>query len=323
MGRLIIVSNRLPFSFEKNGDEFVVRQSSGGLVSAIKSYLDHQKSTASSDFSEQIWVGTLDVTEEDWKKINEKGIIDYEYGIAPVFTDKKTYDDYYNGFANSTLWPLFHYFPSLVEFKKEYFAAYLKINRSFADKLIEIYKPGDVFWVHDYQLMALPRMLRKNLPDASIGFFLHIPFPSYEIFRILPTDWKRQLLKGILGADLIGFHTYDYMQHFIQSVKMVLKVESQFNTILYESRTLRADLFPIGIDYQKFRSAILDDVVTTINNKLEQRFHGMKIIFSVDRLDYTKGVNYRLEAFQQFLEQYPRWKDQGILYKLMWNGSGR
>jgi trehalose 6-phosphate synthase/phosphatase len=312
MGRLIIVSNRLPFTFDKTGDEIVVRQSSGGLVSAIKSYLDHQKGAASSEFSEQIWVGTLDVNEEEWKEINEKGIINYEYGIEPVFTDKKTYDDYYNGFANSTLWPLFHYFPSLVEFKKEYFEAYIKINRSFAEKLIEIYKPGDVFWVHDYQLIALPRMLRKKLPDVSIGFFLHIPFPSYEIFRILPTDWKRQLLKGILGADLIGFHTYDYMQHFIQSVKMVLKVESQFNTILYEGRSLKADLFPIGIDYQKFRGAILNDVVTAISNKLEQRFHGIKIIFSVDRLDYTKGVNYRLEAFQQFLEKYPEWREKVV-----------
>lgn len=312
MGRLIIVSNRLPFSFEKTGDEIVVRQSSGGLVSAIKSYLDHQKEMPTSEFSRQIWVGTLDVTEEEWKRINEKGIIDYEYGIEPIFTDKKIYDDYYNGFSNSTLWPLFHYFPSLVEFKKEYFDAYIKINRAFAERLIKIYRPGDVFWVHDYQLMALPRMLRKKLPDASIGFFLHVPFPSYEILRILPTDWKRQLLKGILGADLIGFHTYDYMQHFVQSVKMVLKVESQFNTILYEGRTLKADLFPIGIDYQKFRSAILNDVVTAISNKLEQRFHGIKIIFSVDRLDYTKGVNYRLEAFQQFLENYPEWREKVV-----------
>src|SRR5215218_6334417 len=152
MGRLIIVSNRLPFTFDKTGDEIIVRQSSGGLVSAIKSYLDNQEGK-SSKFNEQIWVGTLDASEEDWKKANESGAINYDYGIEPIFTDKKIYDDYYNGFANSTLWPLFHYFPSLVEFKKEYFEAYLKINRTFADKLIEIYKPGDVFWVHDYQLM--------------------------------------------------------------------------------------------------------------------------------------------------------------------------
>jgi trehalose 6-phosphate synthase/phosphatase len=311
MGRLIIVSNRLPFSFDKSGEEVTVRQSSGGLVSAIKSYLDRQDVNAST-FSQQIWVGTLDASEEDWKKVNERVAINYDYGIEPIFTDRRVYDDYYNGFANSTLWPLFHYFPSLVEFKKEYFEAYFKINRSFAEKLIEIYEPGDVFWVHDYQLMALPRMLRKTLPEASIGFFLHIPFPSYEIYRMLPTAWKRRLLKGILGADLVGFHTYDYMQHFIQSVKMVLKVESQFNTILYEGRIIKADLFPIGIDYQKFRNAILDDGVSIISSKLKERFHRMKIIFSVDRLDYTKGVNYRLEAFQQFLEEHPEWSEKVI-----------
>ena len=281
----------------------MIRQSSGGLVSAIKSYLDHEGDV--SRFSEQIWVGTLDASEADWKYARNSGRINYDYGIEPIFVDKKIYDDYYNGFANSTLWPLFHYFPSLVEFRKEYFEAYLKMNEEFADKLVEIYQPGDVFWVHDYQLMALPRMLRKRIPGAFIGFFLHIPFPSYEVFRMLPTQWKKHLLKGILGADLVGFHTYDYMQHFIQSVKMVLKVESQFNTILYEGRILKADLFPIGIDYQKFRSAILDDGVSAICTRLEKHFYGMKIIFSVDRLDYTKGVNYRLEAFQQFLETYP------------------
>ena len=312
MGRLIIVSNRLPFTFDKSGEDIVVRQSSGGLVSAIKSYLDHQEASQSSKFSEQIWVGTVDASEEDWKKANESGIINYDYGIEPVFTDKKVYNDYYNGFANSTLWPLFHYFPSLVEFKKDFFEAYFKINRAFAERLIEIYQPGDVFWVHDYQLMVLPRMLRKRIPEASIGFFLHIPFPSYEIFRMLPTAWKRRLLKGVLGADLIGFHTYDYMQHFIQSVKMALKVESQFNTILYEGRIIKADLFPIGIDYQKFRNAILDDGVSVISTKLEERFYGMKIIFSVDRLDYTKGVNYRLEAFQHFLEGHPEWREKVI-----------
>ena len=310
MSRLIIVSNRLPFSFDKSGEDIIVRQSSGGLVSAIKSYLDGQ--STDSQFTEQIWVGTLEASEEDWEKANRQGIIGSDYGIEPVFTDKKIYEDYYNGFSNSTLWPLFHYFPSLVEFKKEYFEAYININKAFAEKLKEIYQPGDVFWIHDYHLMLLPGMIRRRNIDVSIGFFLHIPFPSYEIFRLLPTEWKRQLLEGLLGADLIGFHTYDYMQHFIHSVKMGLKVESQFNTILYKGRILKVDLFPISIDYQKFRSAVLDDTVTAICNKLEQRFYGMKIVFSVDRLDYTKGVDYRLEAFQQFLEMNPGWREQVI-----------
>lgn len=301
----------MPFSIEKSGEDIIVRQSSGGLVSAIKSYLDHQTSSG-SDFKEQVWVGTLDASVEDWRTANEMNAISSDYGIEPIFADKAIYEDFYNGLSNSTLWPLFHYFPSLVEYKKEYFTAYEKMNECFAKKVVEIYRPGDVIWVHDYQLMMLPGLLRDRLPNATIGFFLHIPFPSYEIFRLLPSEWKRKLLRGMMGADLVGFHTYDYVQHFISSIKMVLRVESQFNTIYYNGRIIKTDLFPIGIDYQKFRDAITNDIIAEISTNLEENFVGKKIIFSVDRLDYTKGVNYRLEAFQQFLDNYPQWREKVV-----------
>src|SRR5206468_1806996 len=141
-----------------------------------------------------------------------------------------------NGFSNSTIWPLFHYFPMLTEYKKDFFEAYRNINQRFAEKIIKIYQPGDVIWVHDYQLMLVPQLIRERLPQAIIGFFLHIPFPSYEIFRLLPTTWKRALLQGVLGSDLVGFHTHDYVQHFIQSCKMILKVESSFTNVLFKDR---------------------------------------------------------------------------------------
>jgi trehalose 6-phosphate synthase/phosphatase len=124
---------------------------------------------------------------------------------------------------------------------------------------------------------------------------------------LLPTKWKKQILEGVLGADLIGFHTHDYVQHFIQSAKMILQVENHFNTIHYNSRVIKADLFPIGIDYKKFRNAISDKIVVAINQSLEDRFSDQKILFSVDRLDYTKGLNYRLKGFEEFLEKYPEW----------------
>jgi trehalose 6-phosphate synthase/phosphatase len=311
MSRLVIISNRLPFSIERSEEQMIVRQSSGGLVSAIKSFLDHQQ-TATSEYNKPLWVGTSEASEEEWQSAQESNVLNFDYDIQPIFTDKTVYEDYYNGFSNSTLWPLFHYFPSLVEYKKECFEAYQKINKGFADKIVEIFQSGDILWVQDYQLMMLPGMLRERLPNAAIGFFLHIPFPSYEIFRLLPTDWKNKLLKGMLGADLVGFHTYDYVQHFIQSIKMVLRVESQYNNIYYSGRIIKTDLFPISIDYQKFRSSITDDTVASIANALEERFYGKKIIFSVDRLDYTKGVNYRLEAYHQFLEQHPEWRGKVV-----------
>ena len=311
MSRLLIISNRLPFAIEKTDDEIVVRQSSGGLVSAIKSYFE-QKNVDSQVYSEKIWVGSMEATEEDWQQAQQMNAVDNDFKIIPVFPEKEIYDNYYNGFSNSTLWPLFHYFPSLVENKKEYFNAYKKINQLFADKLLQIIEPGDVIWVQDYQLMLLPQMLRQKVPDATIGFFLHIPFPSYEIFRMMPTDWKRAILEGVLGADLVGFHTHDYVQHFIQSAKMILKVESQFNNIQYKDRLIKTDLFPIGIDYQKFREACIDETVVGIATDLEEKFYNQKIIFSVDRLDYTKGLNYRLDGYEQFLTDYPEWREKVV-----------
>jgi trehalose 6-phosphate synthase/phosphatase len=199
-----------------------------------------------------------------------------------------------------------------VQYKQECYTAYKQANQIYADKIKEVYKPGDVVWVHDYQLLLVPQMVRQAVSDASIGLFLHIPFPSYEIFRLLPTQWKKDILHGILGADLIGFHTHDYVQHFIQSVKMILQVENQFNTIRYGNRIIKTDLFPIGIDYQKFRNAITDPVVTNIGVSLEDKFHDQKIIFSVDRLDYTKGLSYRLEGFRQFLEAHSEWREKVV-----------
>jgi trehalose 6-phosphate synthase/phosphatase len=304
MGRLIIISNRLPFSIDKSGAELVVRQSSGGLVSALKSYFESQSAT---EYSDKIWVGSVDTTEEEWRKAAAEGLIPSDFAIEPVFPEEKMYNDYYNGFSNSTLWPLFHYFPSIVEYRKEYFDAYTRINQLFAEKIAAIYQPGDVVWVHDYQLMLLPNMIRQRIGDATIGFFLHIPFPSYEIFRLMPTDWKKALLEGLMGADLVGFHTHDYVQHFIQSTKMIVKVESQFNTIYYNNRVVKADQFPIGIDYEKFKQASVNETVVRIVEGLEEKFYDQKVIFSVDRLDYTKGLNYRLDGFEEFLNMNPEW----------------
>jgi trehalose 6-phosphate synthase/phosphatase len=308
MSRLIIISNRLPFSVEKQNGEIIVRQSSGGLVSAIKSYIERNKDH--QHYTGKLWIGSMQGSEAEWKEANDSGLLPGDFFMKPVFPDSVTYKNFYNGFSNSALWPLFHYFPSLVEFRKDYFNDYKKINQLFADTILNVYEPGDVIWVHDYQLMMVPDMLRRVLPEATIGFFLHVPFPSYEILRLLPTEWKKQLMQGMMGADLIGFHTHDYVQHFIQSAKMILQVESQFNTVYYGSRMVRVDQFPIGIDYQKFRAACIDETVVGICTEIEENFYDQKVIFSVDRLDYTKGINYRLDGFEHFLEEHSEFKEK-------------
>jgi trehalose 6-phosphate synthase/phosphatase len=311
MGRLIIISNRLPFSIDKDGDKVSLRQSSGGLVSAIKSYFENTTAQR-GDLTEKMWMGVADFPQEDWDAAVAAHAAEQDFGLIPVFVEKELYDNYYNGFSNSVLWPLFHYFSSLANYENQYFDAYVQVNQLFADKIVPMLQPGDQVWIHDYQLMLLPHLLRQKRPDATIGFFLHIPFPSYEIFRLLPTEWKKTLLHGIMGADLIGFHTYDYVQHFLQSVKMLLGVDNYFHNLQYQDRMVRIDLFPIGIDYNKFHLEATDPEVEVIRNKIRSDLEGKKIIFSVDRLDYTKGLMQRLNGFEYFLERYPEWREKMV-----------
>lgn len=310
MGRLIIISNRLPFSLDREGDKLTLRQSSGGLVSAIKSYFENN--TNKDQLKEKLWMGVADFPQEDWDQAVASHAEDQDFGVVPLYVDNSLYDNYYNGFSNSVLWPLFHYFSSLVDYDSKFFDAYQQVNQLFAEKLLPLLEPDDQIWIHDYQLMLLPHLLRQRRPDATIGFFLHIPFPSYEIFRLLPTEWKKTLLQGMLGADLIGFHTYDYVQHFLQSVKMLLGAENYFHNLQYQDRLVRIDLFPIGIDYNKFYHAASDPEVLDMCNKIRNNLEDKKIIFSVDRLDYTKGLSHRLNGFEYFLDKYPEWREKMV-----------
>ena len=309
MSRLIIVSNRLPISIETTGHGPVLRQSSGGLVSAIKGYFE-KTAGEQQKFTGRLWVGSVDFSPQDYERVKKD--IDGSFKIEPLFLDKSLYSDFYNGFSNSILWPLFHYFPFLVEYKSEYFEAYKKVNEQFADKILSIVKDDDVVWVHDYQLMMVPQLLRNKKKDLSVGFFLHIPFPSYEIFRLLPTEWKTSLISGVLGADLIGFHTHDYVQHFIQSAKMLVGVDNQFNLLQYRNRLIRTDLFPIGIDFEKFKEAAHDPDIIERKESVCENFADRKIIISVDRQDYTKGLMYRLKGFEQFLDHHPQWREKVV-----------
>lgn len=300
--RLVVVANRLPFKFTKQNDTYIAEQNSGGLVSAILALSEKLKASSKS-FNDIIWVGTGDVPSEF---INPKG-----FYLEVVHVSKELYNCYYEGFSNDTIWPLFHYFPSLVSFNQSHFQSYCEVNRIFCEKVGEILQPGDFLWIHDYQLMLLPGMVKEKFPDANIGFFLHIPFPSIEIFKLLPRKWREALLKGTVGADLIGFHTNDYTQHFIKSVKRVLGYDCSQNLIHTEERVARADAFPIGIDYDKFHNQDTPEI-NEEKTKLEEQLRGNKLVFSVDRLDYTKGILNRLKGFEYFLDNYPQWLEKVV-----------
>lgn len=287
-----------------------MKESDGGLVSALKSYFEsgHNKQS----FSSVIWIGAADFPETRWMKYKESPGPSGSFDVEPVFIEARTYNRYYNGFCNATIWPLFHYFPSLVEYDEDSFQSYQEVNHIFAAKLLTILKPGDILWIHDYQLMMLPGLVRARFKDATIGFFLHIPFPSFEIFRLLHKPWKEKIVGGLLGADLIGFHTHEYVQHFLKTVQMVHGYDSQFRNILLKERIIKAEMFPLGIDFDKFHNAGLNPKVVESLKKIKTNFHGKKIIFSVDRLDYTKGVTHRMAGFERFLGEHPEWRGRVV-----------
>ena len=309
--RLIIVSNRLPFQLIKKNNQLEIKESDGGLVSALQSYFQNT-SSGKTAFEATLWIGSAEFSEANWDKLDKQKLQHLAYTVDPVFVDKKVYNKYYNGFCNATLWPLFHYFPSFVEFDNETFKSYEEVNRQFADRILSLLMPGDVLWIHDYQLMLLPGMIRESRPEATIGFFLHIPFPSFEVFRLLHRPWKEKIVQGLLGADLIGFHTHEYVQHFLTTVQMVKGYDHQFRSIMLPDRLLKAEMFPLGIDFEKFHNAAQLPEVVEQQRIIDNNFPDKKIIFSVDRLDYTKGVTHRLLGFERFLELHPEWREKVI-----------
>jgi trehalose 6-phosphate synthase/phosphatase len=301
--RMIIVSYRLPFKISENNGVKKFQQSSGGLVSALISLSG--KSDAADLYHNVVWVGRGDEGVEDDLEVDETGV---HFRLVPVAITNDMDNNFYGGFCNNLLWPLFHYFPSLAVLDERYFADYVAANTLFAEKIKALAQPGDFIWIHDYHLFLLPSMLRDELPSANIAFFLHIPFPTFELFRILPRPWREAILKGVLGSDLIGFHTNDYCQYFLRCVSRFLGNETTMNTAAMEDRIVRVDAYPIGIDYDKFSSAAAHSPeVDTEKTNILSILKDQKLIFSVDRLDYSKGFLHRLTGFEYFLDAHPEW----------------
>jgi len=307
--RLLVVSNRLPFTAASEDGELVLHASPGGLVSGLTSYLNAAKTSG----NEYLWIGWPGIEIDDKSRDKLKSKAAKQHAL-PVFIDASTMDRFYHGFCNSTIWPLFHYFPSFAKFREEDWNDYVKVNEIFRDSIIKVAEPGDTVWVHDYHLMLLPRLLREKIPDLSIGFFLHTPFPSYDVFRTLPTKWRKQILEGILGADLIGFHTIDYTQHFLRCILRILGVENNFGQLVVDDeRAVRVDTFPMSVDFRQIRETIKTSVAQNEARILRSTLGNLKTVLSLDRLDYTKGIKHRLEAFATFLNQYPEWQRRVVL----------
>lgn len=262
------------------------------------------------------WPG-LEIPTEEQDRVNSD--LMEKFRCTAVFLSDTIADLHYNGFSNSILWPLFHYHPGEMNFDENAWAAYIEANRLFAAKVAEQVADNDMVWVHDYHLMLMPQMLREEIgarrKNVRIGFFLHTPFPSSEIYRILPV--RREILEGVLSCDLIGFHTYDYARHFLSSVARVVPHTTTVpNGIEFEGRSISVGAFPIGIDVDKFTEGLTKQSVIDRVAQLKAKMGDVKVIVGVDRLDYIKGVPHKLHAFETFLSENPEWIGKVVLVQV-------
>lgn len=308
--RLTVVSNRLPVTVTQSKGSFRVKASVGGLVSGLNPFLE----SLNAEGTERLWVGWPGVSpKKEGERALRRRLAD-EFGARPVFLKKSTVKDFYGGFCNRTLWPLFHYFTTFAEYRERYWRAYRRVNEAFAQVILEEAKPADTIWVHDYHLMLLPELLRAELPDAAIGYFHHIPFPSFEVYRLLPRAWGRAILEGVTGADLVGFHTYDYTGYFLRSLLRVLGLENDRGEVNRDGRLVRVDTIPMGVDFPRFAGAQGEPKVRGERGRHGKTLEGQRVVLSIDRLDYTKGIVNRLEGFEEFLVRQPEWRGRVTLF---------
>jgi trehalose 6-phosphate synthase/phosphatase len=307
--RLLVVSNRLPLTLRKGEDgHWTTERSSGGLASAMNPILRDNGGD---------WIGWAGSSgEEDqeernsvlqeWAQKDQCFAVELPAEIAKGF---------YEGYSNQTLWPVFHNFPSQLKFDAKDWQAYIEANRIFSRAVVDRYKQGDLVWVHDYQLMLLPQMLRAELPDAAIGFFLHIPFPSSEIFPILPR--REELLQGLLGADLVAFQTHGHLQQFRAALLRVLGLESKIAEVAVGGRPIRLEAHPIGIAPEQYTDLLNHDETTAqLHAEWAARYRGRRVLLAVDRLDYTKGIPERLRAFAHLLRSSSELREKVVLIQV-------
>lgn len=313
---LIIVSNRAPVSIHFEDGKHSFSESSGGLASGLRTYIEQVKKRK-AHANKIIWIGWPGATVQESEEETVRKEILKKFGVESVFLSEEVMENFYEGFCNKTIWPLFHYFPALALYEKDFWEHYVEVNRTFCDAVLRVAKRDDVIWVHDYHLMLLPAMLRQKMPGASIGFFLHIPFPAYEVFRLVPSEWRKKILEGLYGADLIGFHTHDYRTYFLRSTLRLMGLSNHMGEVFYNNRLVKADSFPMGIDYHKYHSAALSKKVEKEKELQRKTIPGKKLILSLDRQDYSKGILNRLKGYEHFLKNNPGWMGKVILMMII------
>ncbi|MEZ4292478.1 MAG: bifunctional alpha,alpha-trehalose-phosphate synthase (UDP-forming)/trehalose-phosphatase [Myxococcota bacterium] len=296
-GRLIVLSNRLPITLERRRGRLVANRSSGGLVAALEPAMRERGGT---------WIG--------WPgaglKANESLPSPSEgYALEPVALTPTEIRRFYHGFSNATLWPLFHSFLERTALDPRDWTVYERVNARFAEAASACMQEGDLVWVHDYHLTRCPHQLRLLRPDARIAFFMHIPFPPFDVYRILP--WYREVIRGLLACDLIGFHSPGYVSNFLDCVERLLgeRVDRETGRIEHGDRTVRVGAFPLGIDYEAYASRARSAArpATAV---------GEQIILGVDRLDYTKGIPERMRAYERMLELHREHRGRVVLIQV-------
>jgi trehalose 6-phosphate synthase/phosphatase len=288
------VSNRLPVTISET-----IEKSSGGLVYAMEGLGHHY------DLKWIGWAGGVVDDPADRKKITDELYEKFKY--TPIFLAKKEAEEFYTGFSNSSLWPLLHYISPYARYERSWWTSYQRVNQIFADTVLDLAGKDDIIWIHDYHLMLLPAILRTRKPDLKIGFFLHTPFPSYELFRCHPN--RKELLEGLLGANLIGFHTFGYLRHFRSTVLRVLGLESEIDFIPHETNNTVIGTYPIGINSDKFLQELQSEEYAKCLSEYQDIYQDKKVVLSVERLDYTKGTERCLDAIEQYLSESEQRED--------------
>ncbi|MDT8448359.1 MAG: bifunctional alpha,alpha-trehalose-phosphate synthase (UDP-forming)/trehalose-phosphatase [bacterium] len=287
----IIVSNRLPLQYDAAKGK--ITASSGGLVTAVNGIKTKNR---------KLWIGAASQELAEGLAVRKPSSDPLSY--HPVVVEEDLFDAYYNGYCNDVLWPLLHYESNLVRHLASNWDAYVEVNRRFAEEILKVAEPGDLVWIHDFHLFLLPGMLRQMKKKFRVGFFLHVPFPTSEIFRQLPT--RKEILTSLLAADVVGFHDYSYLRHFASGVYSTLGLETDLYSITHEGHKAQLGVFPVSIDTH---SIIKKSNAAPVKGELARLQQGLveeQVVLGVDRLDYIKGIDLKFQAFERMLELYPK-----------------
>ncbi|WP_285008354.1 bifunctional alpha,alpha-trehalose-phosphate synthase (UDP-forming)/trehalose-phosphatase [Pedobacter faecalis] len=303
--KTIIISNRLPVKISEQNGEYILRPSEGGLATGLGSVYKN---------GDNIWIGWpgIEVPADRQREVTRKLAA---LNLIPVFLTNEEINFYYEGFSNEILWPVFHYLVTYANFDQAYWDYYQAVNAKFKDVVLQHSKDGDTIWVHDYQLLLLPNLIRLQQPGVTIGFFQHIPFPSYEIFRLIP--WREELIAGMLGADLLGFHTFDDVRHFLSAASRLSSGKLSENVIVDKNRHVVVEAFPMGIDSEKFENLTNHPKVARHSTAFKESQKDLRIILTIDRLDYSKGIIQRLQALELLLQLHPEYIEKIVLYMVV------